>query len=121
MEQEGINLQSVELIDDNIIVKYENDAIETLPNNQETYKLFYTKWLKDDPPFISDINKVIMRNIILASINNNSKSIEDLRQFFSSPNEDQVKKFLDYMRKRAHILPEKKAIWKTVTPVPDAS
>lgn len=121
MEQQGIDLQSVELVDGNIMIKYTNDATEVLPNNEETFKLFYDAWLKDNPPFISDIHKVAMRNIILASINNNSKSIEDLKAYFSSPNEEQAKKFLDYMRKRVVSLPEKKAIWKTVEPVPDAS
>jgi hypothetical protein len=119
MEQEGIDVLSVELVDGNINIKYANDATETLPNNEETFRLFYNTWLKDNPPFISDIHKITMRNIILASINNNPKSIDDLKQYFSSPNEDQVRKFIDYMRKRVNILPEKKAIWKTV--VPDAS
>lgn len=121
MEQEGIDVEGVLLADGNIIVQYANSATETLPNNEETYKLFYDTWLKDNPPFISDIHKSTMRNIILASINNNPKSVAELKQYFSSPNEDQVKKFLDYMRKRVVILPEKKAIWKAVEPVPDAS
>ena len=122
MEQQGIDIQSVELPEGSIIIKYVNDAIETLPNNEDTYRLFYETWLKENPPFISDINKVIMRNIILASINNNTKSIDELKQYFATPNEEQVQKFLTYMRKRVDILPEKKAIWKTVSPpVPDAS
>lgn len=112
MEQPGIEIQSVEL-SDNIVIKYANDTIETLPKNIDTWKAFHTFWLKDNPPFISDLHKITMRNIILASINNNQQSMEELQRYFSSPNEDQVTKFFIYMRKREEILPAKKAIWTT--------
>lgn len=116
MENPDIEITYVELVNDNIIVHYENDAVETLPNDLSTYKAFYELWLKSDPPFISDIYKVTMRSIILASIHtNNGQSIQELHNFFSSPNEETVKKFLTYMRKRVSFLPEKKAVWKVVS------
>ena len=116
MENEGIEIKSVELSNDNIVVKYESGATETLPNDLDTYKAFHEKWLLNNPPFISDIYKAHMRNIILASINNNTKCISDLKVFFQSPNENDVKKFFSYMRTRPVILPPQKAIWKPVLP-----
>jgi hypothetical protein len=114
MEQPGIEIRSVQLRDESIILTYENDAVETLPNNLATYKTFYDVWLKDNPPFISDVHKGMMRNIVLGSINNNEKCLADLKTFFEAPNEEHVKTFLSYMRKRDVILPEKKAIWTNV-------
>ncbi len=115
MEQPGIDIRSIELHDSNIILTYENDAVETLANDLTTYKIFYDAWLKDNPPFISDVHKSTMRNIILSSINNNEKCIAELKSFFQTPNEDHVKTFLSYMRKRDITLPEKKAIWTNVS------
>lgn len=113
MENIGTELQSVQLSGENIVITYVNGAVETLPNNVETYKLFYNKWLLSNPPFISDLYKVQMRNITLASINNNQKCIADLTKYFQSPNEAVVQKFFTYMRKRDIILPAKKAQWNT--------
>ena len=112
MENQGIEIQSVELASGNINVLFVNGATESYPNTLETYKLFHEKWLVNNPPFISDTHKIQMRNIILASINNNPKCISDLNKYFSSPNEEIVKKFLTYMRKRDDIIPIKKSIWK---------
>jgi hypothetical protein len=119
MENTGIEIKSVILQDNNIEVTYENGAVEILPNNLDTYKAFYNLWLKDNPPFISDVNKIMMRNIILASAvgNTDSKCINDLQEFFST-NPENVKKFLTYMRKRVDFLPEKKSVWRVVTPAP---
>jgi hypothetical protein len=117
MENSGVEIQNVVLKDSIIEVAYENGAIETLPNNLDTYKAFYNLWLKDNPPFISDIHKVIMRNIILASTldNPDGKYIHELNMFFSNdPN--MIKRFLTYMRKRVDTLPEKKSVWRVVTP-----
>jgi hypothetical protein len=113
MENQGIEIRNIELVNDHINVTYENDAVESLPNTIDTYKTFYETWLKENPPFISDTHKLIMRNIILASINNDDKCINELRTFFQT-NPEAVKKFLTYMRHRLDILPEKKAIWHTV-------
>ena len=114
MDNEGIEIQSVEFTETDIIIKYENNAIETLPKNMETYKAFHDKWLVENPPFISDIYKSQMRNIILANINNNKNCIEELDKFFQSPNEETAKKFFRYMRNRHITLPPQKAIWTPV-------
>jgi hypothetical protein len=114
MENPGVEIRSVQLADGNIIVQYENDAVETLSNSKETFVAFYNFWIKDNPPFISDSHKLEMRNLTLVSINNNEKSISEMMTYFQAPNEENVKKFLSYMRKRVEILPEKKAIWTVV-------
>ena len=114
MDNQDVEIQSVEFSDNNIIIKYVNSAIETLPKDINTYKSFHEKWLIDNPPFISDIYKAQMRNIILASINNNSKCIDELNNFFQSPNEENVKKFFIYMRNRHITLPPQKAMWTQV-------
>lgn len=116
MEHTDTEIQSVQLTDDTIIVNYANDAVETLPNNIDTYRAFYNLWLKDDPPFISDIHKILMRNIILASIqSNNETAVNELYNFFSHPNEEAVQRFLTYMRNRVKFLPEKKAMWTPIS------
>lgn len=111
MENPGIDIQSVQLASGNIVVAFVNGATESYPNTADTYKLFHDKWLKDNPPFISDRYKVQMRNIILASINNNTKCINDMKKYFETPNEETVKKFFTYMRNRDSILPAQKAAW----------
>jgi hypothetical protein len=114
MENQDIDILSVEFNSENLIVNYINDTTETLPINIDTYKAFYEKWLVPNPPFISDIFKIQMRNITLASINNNQKCIADLNRYFSSPNEEVVKNFLTYMRNRENTLPFKKAQWTPI-------
>lgn len=116
MENDGLEIVSVQFESGNCVVNYVNGAIETLPVNIETYKAFREKWLVSNPPFISDSYKVQMRNITLASINNNPKCIADLDKFFASPNEETVKKFFIYMRNRDATLPAKKAVWTVVKP-----
>jgi hypothetical protein len=111
MEYSDSEIEIVTIADGNIVIKYANNALETLPVNKETYTAFYNLWLKDNPPFISDSHKIIMRNLILATINNNQNCLNDLNAFFASGNEETVKKFLTYMRKRELTLPAQKAIW----------
>lgn len=111
MEYIDSEIDNISIVDGNIILKYANDASETLPINKETYTAFYNTWLKDNPPFISDSYKIMMRNIILATINNNQNCVNDLNVFFQTGNEETVKKFLTYMRKREQTLPAQKAIW----------
>ena len=114
MENPGVAIQSVHFESGKIIVNYENGATETLPIDKTTYEAFNQKWLVNNPPFISDIYKTQMRNIILACINTNPRCVADLEKFFSSPNEENVKKFFTYMRNRDAILPAKKAVWTPV-------
>lgn len=111
MDQKGIEIKSV-VIDEqsnSVVITYENDVVETLPKTVDTYTALYKDWLVDEPPFISDIFKVQMRSIILASINNEPQCIEDLEQFFTNANIEEVKRFLVYMRKRD--LKTDKLIW----------
>jgi hypothetical protein len=115
MENQGVEIQSVQFDSGNIVVSYVNGATESYPNDHTTYKLMHEKWLVNNPPFISDIYKVHMRNLILTCINDNEKCCCELKNFFAPPNEEAVKKFLTYMRKRDDILPAKRAIW-TIPP-----
>lgn len=111
MENDGVEIESVLFEPENMIINYVNGANESLAINLDTYKAFHQKWLVPNPPFISDSHKIQMRNIILASINNNPKCIAELNKFFSPANQDTVKRFLTYMRSRDATLPAKKAIW----------
>ena len=101
MDQVGVDVQSVAISDTNmIVVIFANGIVETLAKDVTTYKKLYDEWLKDEPPFISDIYKVQMRDIILAAINNDADCIRDLDKFFTSENIDEVTAFIKYMRKR---------------------
>jgi hypothetical protein len=111
MENDGVEIESVLFESDNMIINYVNGANESLAVGLDTYKAFHQKWLVSNPPFISDSYKIQMRNIILASINNNPKCIADLNKFFIPANQNTVKKFFIYMRKRDATLPAKKAAW----------
>lgn len=114
MEHEGVDIVSVELSNNEIKVIYANGANETLANNTDTYKAFYDKWLVSIPPFISDKFKIQMRDISLATLTQKAGSITALTQYFQSPNEDNVKSFLMYMRTRPSFLPSQKAQWSEV-------
>ena len=116
MENDGVEIQSVQFASGNVVINYVNGANETLPVGIDTYKAFHEKWIVPNPPFISDSYKIQMRNIVLASINNNTKCIADLNKFFDTPNEETVKKFFTYMRNRTATLPAKKAAWTVVKP-----
>jgi hypothetical protein len=100
MEQDKLAITSVTLQDGIISIAYENGEVENLPNNKETFAAMHNRWLVNQPPFISDLYKVQMRNIILATINNNQKCIHDMCSYFSAGNEEEAKKFLTYMRNR---------------------
>ena len=100
MENKNQEIMSVNLENNLITIAYENGETEILPNTKETYVSMHKNWLVEQPPFISDIYKVQMRNIVLTAINNNEKCIQDLSAFFSPNNQEEVKNFLTYMRKR---------------------
>jgi hypothetical protein len=85
---------------DEFTITYDNNLTETLVKGKETYDKMYKEWLKEQPPFISDIYKQTMNNIILSSIHNNKKCIADLNGFFVVDNKDEVLKFIKYMRTR---------------------
>ena len=83
-----------------ITISYDNNLTETFTKGKETYDKMYKEWLKEQPPFISDIYKQTMNNIILSSIHNNQKCITDLNGFFVADNKEEVLKFIKYMRTR---------------------
>jgi len=112
MEHENQAISYVSLDNNTINIEYDNGETENFPNNKETYVKMHNKWLSNQPPFISDIYKIQMRNIILATINNNQKCINELYTFFSPNNEEEVKKFLINMRNRD--LTQEKNKWSPV-------
>ena len=85
---------------DELTITYDNNLTETLVKGKETYDKMYKEWLKEQPPFISDIYKQTMNNIILSSIHNNQKCITDLNGFFVAENKEEILKFIKYMRTR---------------------
>jgi dihydrofolate reductase len=99
---EHINNELVDItFDDNtMVIAYDNGLTETLVLGKETYEKMYKEWLVEQPPFISDIYKINMNNIILASIHNNQGCITSLNGFFVVDNKDEAIKFIKYMRGR---------------------
>jgi hypothetical protein len=99
---ENVNNQLVDItFDDNeMTITYDNEMTETLVIGKETYDKMYKEWLVEQPPFISDVYKQIMNNIILSSIHNNQKCIGDLNGFFRVENKDEAINFIKYMRGR---------------------
>jgi hypothetical protein len=110
MEHPDQTLVTVTIENKEINITYSNGEIECLPVNRETYIKMHDEWLVDQPPFISDLYKIQMRNIILATINNNERCIEELDFYFRDNNNDEIKKFLVYMRNRD--LSQEKQKWK---------
>ncbi len=96
-----------------IIITYDNEQKEELIVCNDMYNNIRKTWLIDQPPFISDRYKSIMNNIILACIHKNERCICDLNAYFSVGNEENVKSFFDYMRKRD--LTEEKKKWRIIT------
>jgi len=109
MENTNNTITSLLITDNNVIVSYDNSNKETIPLNTNSYKKMRDTWLKENPPFISDKFKKNMNNIILASIQNKKKSIQELSEFFKEGNEEEIIKFFNYMRTRD--LTEEKAKW----------
>jgi hypothetical protein len=99
---ENINNKIVDIVFDenNMIISYDNEQTETLAIGKETYNKMYKEWLVEQPPFISDIYKQNMNNIILSSIHNNRDCINTLNNFFIESNKQEVIKFINYMRGR---------------------
>ena len=110
MENINNNILDININDNNLIIIYDNGTNEVINKNKEGYKLMHKSWLVTQPPFISDIYKKQMRDIILCSIANNIQCFNDLNMFFSNNNKENVIKFFNYMRKRD--LTKSKAIWK---------
>ena len=99
---ENINNKIVDIVfnENNMIISYDNEQTETLAIGKETYSKMYKEWLVEQPPFISDIYKQNMNNIILSSIHNNIDCANTLNNFFVENNKQEVIKFINYMRGR---------------------
>ena len=99
---ENINNKIVDIVfeENNMIISYDNEQTETLAIGKETYNKMYKEWLVEQPPFISDIYKQNMNNIILSSIHNNKDCINTLNNFFTESNKQEIIKFINYMRGR---------------------
>ena len=100
MEHINNELVDITFEDNTMVIAYNNGLTETLVLGNETYEKMYKEWLVEQPPFISDIYKINMNNIILASIHNNQKCVSDLNGFFVVDNKDEAIKFIKYMRGR---------------------
>ena len=101
------------VIENNIIqIRYDNDTQEEIEIDEIFYSNMRNLWLISQPPFISDRYKNVMNDIILACIHKNKRCISELNNFFAKGNEDSVKDFLTYMRKRD--LTEEKKKWKII-------
>lgn len=111
MENPGIEISSVDLSNEQIKITYENNAIEILPVNHDTFHLMYNTWIVPNPPFISDRYKIQMKDLSLCCIANKEDCKSNLHKFFVPSNEKNVKEFLTYMRKRADILPAERSKW----------
>jgi hypothetical protein len=112
MEYHTNEITTVDIIDNTIVIVYDNNETEVLPIGRDTYVKMRTEWLIEQPPFISDRHKTEMNNIILADIQHKASSIEELAAFFTQENKENVKEFLVYMRKRD--LTEEKLKWTVV-------
>lgn len=109
MENIENSIVSINIVDEQINILYDNDMTETLMINKDTYKKMRDNWLIDQPPFISDKYKKQMNNIILSVIQNKQMCIDELKSFFTQDNIEEVKNFLVYMRNRD--LTEEKSKW----------
>jgi len=109
MENIENSIVSINIVDEQINILYDNDMTETLMINKDTYKKMRDNWLIDQPPFISDKYKKQMNNIILSVIQNKQSCIDELKSFFTQDNIEEVEKFLVYMRNRD--LTEEKSKW----------
>ena len=90
MENTNNTIVSVSIVDNEIVVSYDNNNKETIPLSRDSYTKMRNVWLIEQPPFISDRYKKQMNNIILASIQNKDKSISELSEFFSQGNEENI-------------------------------
>lgn len=109
MENIENSIVSINIVDEEINILYDNDMTETLMINKDTYKKMRDNWLIDQPPFISDKYKKQMNNIILSVIQNKQMCIDELKSFFTQDNIVEVENFLVYMRNRD--LTEEKSKW----------
>lgn len=99
MEEKGKEIKEIIFKTDIIEITYETDIIEIINKDCNGYKKLYELWLIEQPVFISDIYKIQMRDLYLAS-RNKELSINELNNFLSEENRNEAIKFINYMRKR---------------------
>ena len=99
---ENINnaLVDITFTENSFTITYDNELTETLVIGKETYEKMYIEWLKEQPPFISDVYKQNMNNIILTAIHKKKECIAELNGFFREENKEEVLNFIKYMRGR---------------------
>lgn len=100
MEYINNKISDIAFIENTMIIYYDNNETESLILEKDTYSKMYKEWLVEQPPFISDIYKQNMNNIILSSIHNNPDCVRALNNFFVDDNKEEVIKFINYMRCR---------------------
>lgn len=100
MEYINNKISDIAFIENTMIIYYDNNETESLILEKDTYSKMYKEWLVEQPPFISDIYKQNMNNIILSSIHNNPDCVRALNNFFVDDNKEEVIKFINYMRTR---------------------
>lgn len=113
MEFVGEQLKDVFIDEENLKIRitYTSDGVEEMVKGPEGYSIMYKEWLVQQPPFISDIFKVQMRDITLITINNDEKCLNSLNSFFVNENKAEVMKFLKYMRERDAKVEAAKTAW----------
>jgi hypothetical protein len=112
MENLNNEIVTLVIVNNVIQIRYDNDKQEDIEIDEIFYSNMRNLWLISQPPFISDRYKNVMNDIILACIHKNKRCISELNNFFAKGNEDSVKDFLTYMRKRD--LTEEKKKWKII-------
>ena len=100
MENTNSTLVDITFTENSFTITYDNELTETLVIGKETYEKMYIEWLKEQPPFISDVYKQNMNNIILTAIHKKKESIAELNGFFREENKVEVLNFIKYMRGR---------------------
>ena len=100
MEYINSKISDIAFIENTMIIYYDNNETESLILGKDTYSKMYKEWLVEQPPFISDIYKQNMNNIILSTIHNNPDCVRALNNFFVDDNKEEVMKFINYMRTR---------------------
>jgi len=109
MENLSNTITDIIIDNNNIIITYDNDMVESIVKSYDSYMIMNQTWLKNEPMFISDKFKLILYD--LSSINVHKNSINNLNEFFVESNSENVKKFFIYMRGRKEYLALEKLKW----------
>ena len=99
MEFPDEDVIDIEVIENDLNIKYQNGGSEIVHMDKDGYKILFDAWLKEQPMFISDIYKTQMRDLTFGA-RNNQTSVDNLTTFLKNDNKIEVMKFINYMRKR---------------------